>query len=536
MPIRPTAIHVALALAVAVAVSCGGEPARAVAPIAPPPAAARASQPPAPIAEPDPPPRVPEVAAAAPPAPPPPDARPRLGSKRWYTWIWEKPTRGKDRTPIGGVRIGTSVPLKSRDPVPGEACGTGAWYAIDPFGFICTDDTTTLDPDDPWYRALASLAPGPGAYPYHYAFSTGAPMYGRVPTEAEQAECELTGFGPRSTFASLGKWSEGHEVLVDKDASHPIAPTGEVPAIFADHRTPAGSPWNLANPKVRVIPAGSGFAWARAFRAAGRTWLLTPDLFLIPADRAFPYRETPFRGVKLGEGIDLPLAFVRSEGEPRLARTEAGGFEPTGASFPAKAAVPIEAEEARVGKRRFVRTKEDPAAWIEVTPGVSTVARAAKLHPSIGQGDRWIEARLISGTMVAYEGARPVWATLWSGGLGGVPVKGHDPKRYATTELGVFELQWKERIATMSPDKGAPTVFWFADVPHIQYVKAPLALHVAYWHDRYGHLMSAECLNVSPEDGAWLFDFTLPHLPVGWNAVRGSKTTGPATRIHVKGE
>jgi hypothetical protein len=471
-----------------------------------------------------------EVASAA------PDTRPRLGSTRWYTWIWEQPTRGRDRTPIGGVRIGTSVPLKSRDPVPGAECGTGAWYAVEPFGYVCTDDTTTLDLDDPWFRSLASLAPGAGAYPYHYAFSMGAPLYGRVPTEAEQASCEATGFGPRATFASLGKWSEGHEVLVDRDPAHAIEPTDEVPAIFADHRAPPGTPWKLANPKVRVVPAGSGFSWVKSFRAAGRTWLVTPELFLVPADRVFPYRETHFRGVALGDGIDLPLAFVRGDRAPKLARTAAGAFEPTGEALEGKAVVALSGEEARVGKRRFVRAKEPADLWLELGADVTAVARAEKLHPAIGREDRWIEARLMSGTMVAYEGDRPVWATLWSGGLGGVPVKGNDPKRYATTELGVFEFQWKQRIATMSPDKGAPTVFFFADVPNIQYVHAPLALHVTYWHDRFGNLMSAECLNVSPEDGAWLFDFTLPKLPEGWNAVRGSKTTGPATRIHVKAD
>jgi hypothetical protein len=127
-----------------------------------------------------------------------------------------------------------------------------------------------------------------------------------------------------------------------------------------------------------------------------------------------------------------------------------------------------------------------------------------------------------------------VWTTLWSAGKGGVPVKGNDPKRYATTETGTFSFQWKDRVATMSPDKGAPTVFFFTDVPHIQYVHAPLALHVTYWHEDFGHLRSAECLNVSPIDGEWLFHWTLPELPAGWNSVRPSKLMGPSTKIVIR--
>jgi hypothetical protein len=85
----------------------------------------------------------------------------------------------------------------------------------------------------------------------------------------------------------------------------------------------------------------------------------------------------------------------------------------------------------------------------------------------------------------------------------------------------------------MSPDPGAPTVFWFPDVPHIQYVHAPLALHVSYWHDNFGNLMSAECLNVSAADGRWLFDFTLPSLPPGWNSVRPHALTGASTKFRI---
>lgn len=65
----------------------------------------------------------------------------------------------------------------------------------------------------------------------------------------------------------------------------------------------------------------------------------------------------------------------------------------------------------------------------------------------------------------------------------------------------------------MSPDPCAPTVFWIADAPNIQYVKAPMALHVSYWHNN---------------------GVTRPTLPPGWNAVRPSKLTGPASRIVIR--
>jgi hypothetical protein len=479
--------------------------------------------------------------APASPAPTAPatDRRPRIGSIKWYTFIWEKPSRPRGTLAVGGIRIGTSAPLKSLEPVRGENC-SGKWYALDPHGFVCSDATTTFDLTSPYFLALASLAPAPGPYPYRYAFSTGSPMYARVPTPHEQQQAELVGFGPRNTFTPLGKWSEGHELLVDKDPSHVIQPTDEPPPFIKGNEPIAGSPWHPSAAKVRVIPAGSGFAYARAFKASGRTWLLTPDLYLIPADRAFAYRPNTHRGVELGKGdepdkrVSLPLAWVRSGGEPRRRRQGEGVFAAASGSWGNKTFVQLTGRTERVGKAVYHQTREAEDIWMAETDGVSVVTRVERLHPGIGADERWLEARLIPGVMTAYEGTTPLWTSMWSGGVGGVPIRGRSNKKYATTELGVFSFQWKDSVATMSPDLGTPTVQWFAEVPHIQYVKAPLALHTSYWHDNFGHLMSAECLNVSPADSAWLFDFTEPRLPEGWSAVAPSPTNGRATRIHIK--
>ena len=42
------------------------------------------------------------------------------------------------------MRIGTAVVLKSPQPVDGPGC-KGKWYAIEPRGYVCDDNTATLD-------------------------------------------------------------------------------------------------------------------------------------------------------------------------------------------------------------------------------------------------------------------------------------------------------------------------------------------------------------------------------------------------------
>ena len=86
--------------------------------------------------------------------------------------------------------MGTSIVLKSKEPVPGKGCGRG-WYAVEPRGYVCSSPQTTLDLEEPYFKALAAMTPGPeDVWHYHYAFSNDAPMYSRVPTDEEADKFE----------------------------------------------------------------------------------------------------------------------------------------------------------------------------------------------------------------------------------------------------------------------------------------------------------------------------------------------------------
>jgi len=56
-------------------------------------------------------------------------------------------------------------------------------------------------------------------------------------------------------------------------------------------------------------------------------------------------------------------------------------------------------------------------------------------------------------------------------------------------------------------------------------------MHVAYWHEDFGKPKSAECVNVSPKDGKWLFAWTEPALPEGWGGIRPGDGNGRSTPV-----
>jgi lipoprotein-anchoring transpeptidase ErfK/SrfK len=165
------------------------------------------------------------------------------------------------------------------------------------------------------------------------------------------------------------------------------------------------------------------------------------------------------------------------------------------------------------------------------------VEPAKKVPIGVKPDQKWILVHLGDATLVAYEGLRPVYATLVSPGRGGIPVPGRDPVEASTTPLGVFYVTFKDRATTMTRDKpGEPRTHWIADVPFTQYFLPPFALHAAYWHDRFGEDTSAGCINLSPIDAQALFTWSDPPVPPEWQGATGAGApeNGPTTAVVIR--
>jgi hypothetical protein len=528
---RPRA---AIAVAIALASGCSGSAPPRVAVPAPGPAAPALAPVPVPVPVP-----VPDLRseqgrererererAEAPSA----DPRPRIASIGAHTWIYRGPeAKG---LPLGRIRMGESVALRSTKPIRNESCGRG-WYEVEPRGWVCLRTLeTTLDMGDPYFGALATSAPARDAvWYYRYAYSNGAPMYSRVPTPTEQ-EKEDAKYGPRGAYQKLERWARGHEELLLDTG---ITAEGPVPDVFAGGKRHVGGGTRDTRRLIwRTIPNGSIVAYTRAFAAEGRTWLMTPDLMLVPADRVRDIRRSTFHGVQLGEDTRLPIAWNRAKTPTALYRRQAGKLAAAPDALAPKHWVPVDEAGIVEEGRRYLPVRGEPDTFVAEDDVTISTARAPNALPKgVAPGERWIEVKIVPGTLTAYEGDRPVYATLISPGKGGVPLPGQDHAKFATTALGTFPIEWKDHIDTMSSEPREPTVMWFTDVPHIQYLRAPLAMHVSLWHEDFGNPKSAECINVSPEDGHFLFGWTEPGLPEGWGGIRPGDGNGKSTTVVV---
>jgi L,D-transpeptidase catalytic domain len=247
-------------------------------------------------------------------------------------------------------------------------------------------------------------------------------------------------------------------------------------------------------PRVRILREHSGIVARGKVRTGSGVWRRTRRGYL-PASVMRFVRPSKLAGVVLGPKQKLPISWVngataRVMSRPTLSRRARVG------RLSAYARVTVH-ELRKVGRRRFVRIGN--GRWVQADR-VRT-ARLRKVPAGIGAAQKWIHVSIKDWTLVAYVGARPVFAALISRGY--------------KTPRGRFRVTRKLAMATMrfNTRKGE---YEAEAVPWVIYFKPRYAFHAAYWHDGFGSHASHGCINLSPRDARWLFEWTAPDLPPGW--------------------
>jgi lipoprotein-anchoring transpeptidase ErfK/SrfK len=145
---------------------------------------------------------------------------------------------------------------------------------------------------------------------------------------------------------------------------------------------------------------------------------------------------------------------------------------------------------------------------------LSDLARPERIEPPDGieAADRWIDVDVEQQVLVAYEGTTPMFATLVSTGRN---------TRESQTPVGVFQI-WAKLDHSDMDDLERTDVdknYAIQEVPWVQFFQGSSGFHAAFWHNDFGRRRSHGCINLSPADARYLFHFTQPVLPPGWNAI-----------------
>lgn len=431
----------------------------------------------------------------------------KIASIAMHTWIYIGPN---DRSAkLGYLRAGAVVD-RAEASAGVEGCA-GGWYRILPRGFVCVGKGASLALDHQVVQA-AVRGPQRGApLPYTYVSSKSPPphMYFRLPTAADQRRVEGATLG-----IHLAQWARPPGLALDP-----------VPQFLAEGRD-LPKPYG-AEEKLRYsVHSGrakeaSAFGLVTTFEWTGRLFGLTTELDLLPLDRTKLARPSSMHGVETkGEGTP---ALVGQGAAMRLEADGKGGFHDKGRL------------EFRTGVVLTGKASGGARGLVELTDG-SWVAASSLLVPEPREdpsgyarsGRKWIDISIRKQLLVAYEGTKPVYATLVSTGRGGM----EDPEVTLATARGVFTIHSKHVSSTMDGDEESLESFDLRDVPYVQYFYKGYALHGAFWHDDFGKVHSHGCVNLAPADAAWLFEWTEPFVPPEWH---GAVNPEGGTLVYIHG-
>jgi lipoprotein-anchoring transpeptidase ErfK/SrfK len=417
--------------------------------------------------------------------------------------VYEKPDT--ESAALGYLRAGARVRY-ALAPLPGAGCRAG-FYAIEPRGYVCGEDVA-LDAEHILTEAFQGGPDRSSGLPYLYGRVRSAPphLYNRVPTSLERQERE-PGARPSLPAAWQPLLTAAPGFLLDNQPS----------LRFNGQRRS-----ELAVSSGQAMP-GSAFALLQLFETDSGAFGLSTDLSVIPLERLELVTASTFAGVPLSPERGLPLTFVQTRnvmlysGDPRSGLSAARR-----AQF--REAFPMTGRRERVGGVDYLETRS--GQWLLDTRALLHIEPLAKLPHWAKQHRTWIDISIERQTLVAYEGEQPVYATLVSTGQAGA----EDPENSRETVQGEFLIHTKHVTRTMKSDVPGDE-YDLRDVPYVQYFSGGTALHAAFWHDDFGARKSHGCVNLSPVDARWLFDWSEPKVPQRWHGAM-SALQGTLVSVH----
>jgi lipoprotein-anchoring transpeptidase ErfK/SrfK len=308
------------------------------------------------------------------------------------------------------------------------------------------------------------------------------------------------------------KDADGKEIVV-----HPVGwrSVKEIEAEGAG--TPTGGAWKCMLQKPPLSVKGKSY------------WRTDCNGFIFEARNVRKMEPSQWTGVKLEEArLELPIVF---SAPPKAETTSAPGGGKKLRTL--KGRTTLKVLEIKVIKERgqgrpplrAYRVGENE--WLSSTVG-NLVEKAAP-PPGVREDEKWVDINTDEQVLVAYEGPKPVFATLISSGKERAP-KGKDP---TPTVPGVYRIYHKFAETKMSGLSGTDEAYWVSKVPWTQYFSGDFALHGAYWHNGFGRTASHGCVNLAPKDARFMYFWTDPPVPLGWS-MKAADTSHPGSVVRVR--
>jgi hypothetical protein len=445
------------------------------------------------------------------------------------TWVPIRRGPRRDAPLAGYLRAGAIVRVRgtrvSREscPVRRELHREGGWYELEAGGYVCVGGALAA----PWTEGSREIRPTQpnldAGMPYRYAIVYGrTAMFRSIPTRDELRANRgwRFDFERRDGGAASIEASSGSRRSVEDDNERPRR------LQLGDLRGERGS--NV----IRRLMTGMYVALDRVIhdRETDEVFWRTQSGGLVPAGPlAIWNRWSNFRGVTLGTNAHLPYAFMNSLNGFLYRIVRDGRAVELARRVPRHQGIQLAAnsEPIVIGENRYWRTEADRNLAVKESNVGLAIQRQ---RPSwIGANERWIDIDLQQQVLTAFEGDTPAFVTLVSTGR-----RNQNENENFNTPPGQYRIYAKHVTTTMDGDTAGDNPYSIEDVPWVMYFFESYAIHGAFWHGQWGWRMSHGCVNMSPEDARWLFNWSSPQLPEGWHGIfSGASETGSPVVVHM---
>jgi len=360
---------------------------------------------------------------------------------------------------VGAVQRGARVPVRGQLLAKSaHGCPSRLWYALEPFGWICSHEVKAVNPP-PSTESVLKVVEGQ-VVPFRYVM---------VGVKAD-------------TF--LPMWASLEDLKAGAEPERQLK-RGDTVAV---------------RPKLEHVGATA--------------YYMAVDDKMVPVSGTFELRDfSHWHGEVIDDKTVLPFGWVTPEKANVLDAPAGKKID----QIDRRARVQI-VEEQKVRNRRWLRIGE--GRWLSAD-AVNEVRKIAR-PKGTGENPQWFDLDLGEQVVVAYEGEKPVYATMVS--------SGREPNH---TPRGNYPIWGKVSAITMKSQEYDDVPYYVNKVPWVLFFQAHNALHGAYWHDRFGVTKSHGCANLAPLDARHLFEWMRPALPPGWTGLRfGDLTQPPVVHVH----
>jgi hypothetical protein len=269
------------------------------------------------------------------------------------------------------------------------------------------------------------------------------------------------------------------------------------------------------NPAKRMLGRGDTIAIEpKTMQVQGKSYRVSVEGDLVSADHSYKMaRFSEWQGTTIDQNTHLPFGWatlhkVAVFDAPRGNRIDTVGYREHVDIL--EEVLVNDQPWLRIGEGRFVRAKD--INKVRIIPRPETTL----------QNPQWFDVDLGEQVVVAYRGDKPQYATIVS--------SGRPPN---STPRGNYPIWGKVNSVTMKSQPYDDKPYFVHKVPWVLFFQAHNALHGAYWHDRFGAVKSHGCVNLSPKDAHYLFEWVEPKMPPGWTGLHFGDLTQPPV-VHVR--